>query len=185
MAGIKLTELKQEISKYIGIPYFMNTGKHKNSSPEASLVGKGNAKEIALKTVELANQEGVKILELDSNQIYRFQKKHHLGIDCSGLCCQLLNFYFDAQLNVRRTNANMLTSSPLSKKVNINDVKTGDLIRQKRGHHVLFVIEKIDQQIIYVHSSLSNHGVHYGQIDINQDQEQFKEGFFRLLLLNQ
>ena len=181
MAGTKLEELRSEILKYIGIPYHTNIPKKK--SLDNALVGKGTAKEIALKTIEFANESDLKLVDLTPQQIYNFQKKHHLGIDCSGLACHLLNFYFDSKLNVRRTSADMLTSIPLSKKIDISDLKTGDLIRQKNGKHVLFVIEKIGDKIIYVDSSRKGRGVRYGEFDLNN--KKFKiDGAFRLLFLN-
>ena len=181
MAGTKLELLRLEISKYIGLPYHTNLPKI--NSPESALVGKGSAKEIALKTIEFANTENIKLIDLNPQQIYNFQKKHHLGIDCSGLACHLLNFYFDTNLNGRHTSADMLTSAPLSKKMPITAAKTGDLIRQKSGHHVLFIVEKIDNQIIYVDSSLKGRGVRYGEFDI-QDKNFKYNGVYRLLLLN-
>ena len=160
------TKLNEEILHYIGIPYFSNVGKYKNNG-ENVLVGKGSAKEIALKTVEFANNQKVKLLHLTPEQIYNFQKKNHLGIDCSGLVCHLLNYYFDLNINVRKTSANMLTSPPLSIKVDVEEIITGDLIRQKNGKHVLFVIEKVDNRIYFVDSSLRGRGVRFGEIKTN------------------
>ena len=177
MAGTKLDLLRLEISKYIGLPYHTNLPKI--NSPESALVGKGSAKEIALKTIEFANTENIRLIDLNPQQIYNFQKKHQLGIDCSGLAVHLLNFYFGTKLEVRRTSADMLTSAPLSKKIPITGAKTGDLIRQKSGHHVLFIVEKIDNQIIYVDSSLKGRGVRYGQFDII-DQNFKYDGAYRL-----
>lgn len=179
MARIKLNELRQEILKYIGIPYHKNIPKI--ISLDNSLLGKGNAKEIALKTIELANKNNLKILDLSPKQIYNFQKKNKIGIDCSGLACHLLNFYFDSKLDVRRTSADMLTSTPLSKKIDIKDIQTADLIRQKNGHHLLFVIEKIGDKVIYVDSSLKGRGVHYGEFETT-DKTFPNEGIFRLNL---
>lgn len=176
MVRTKLDLLRAEILKYIGLPYFINIPKIISS--ENALVGKGNAKEIALKTIEYANKEDIKLIELSPQQIYNFQKKHHLGIDCSGLVCQLLNFYFKTKIDVRRTSAEMLTSKPLSQKINLEDIQTADLIRQKKGHHVLFVIEKINNKIIFVDSSRSGRGVRYGEFD--QDDKNFKyDGIYR------
>jgi len=163
MAGTKLIS---EIEKYLGLPYFINVGKYKNSG-ENALVGKGSAKEIALATIEFANKENVKLIDLTAAQIYKFQKKHHLGIDCSGLACHLSNYLFDLNLNPRRTSADMLTSAPLSIKINNQDARPGDLIRQKNGHHVLFVVEKNNNHIIYVDSSEKGRGVRYGKIIIS------------------
>lgn len=178
MAGAKLNELKQEILKYIGIPYHKNFPKI--ISLDNSLLGKGTAKEIALKTIELANQNNLKILDLSPTQIYNFQKKNKIGIDCSGLACHLLNFYFDSKLNVRRTSADMLTSSPLSQKINFKDLRTADLIRQKNGRHVLFVIERIGDKVIYVDSSLKGRGVRYGEFNIT-DKNFIYNGVFRII----
>lgn len=181
MARTKLELLRLEISKYIGLPYHTNIPKLDSS--EASLVGKGSAKEIALKTIEFANSENIKLIDLNPQQIYNFQKKHHLGIDCSGLACHLLNLYFDQNLNVRHTSADMLTSKPLSKKIPITKAKTGDLIRQRSGDHVLFIVEKIDNKVIYVDSSLRGRGVRYGEFDLTDKNFKY-DGVYRLLLLN-
>jgi hypothetical protein len=159
-------KLEQEINKYLGIPYFINRGKYKNSKDNV-FVGKGSAKEIAQTTIELANKEKLKLLDFTPQQLYSFQKKNHLGIDCSGLITHLLNFYFDLNLDPRKTSADMLTSAPLSQKIDAKQATTGDLIRQKNGHHVLFVIEKVGKSLIYVDSSLKNRGVHYGKVSIS------------------
>ena len=163
MVRDKLTLLKQEILKYIGLPYFKNVGKYHNYG-ENSLVGKGTAKEIALKTIEIANLQDIKLLELSPEQIYNFQKRNRLGIDCSGLTCNLLNFYFHTQLNPRKTSSDMLTLEPLAQQINLTEATTGDLIRQKNGKHVLFIIDKIDDTIYYVDSSLAGRGVRFGEI---------------------
>lgn len=181
MARTKLEELRAEIVKYIGLPYVTN--RPKLISPDRVLLGKGDAKEIALKTIEFANQENIKLLDLTPQQIYNFQKKHRLGIDCSGLAVHLLNFYFHLHLDPRKNSANILTSVPLSRKIKLADITTGDLIRQKDGHHVLFVIEKIDSKVIYVHSSLQGRGVRYGEFEIGDPNFKY-DSVCRLLLLD-
>lgn len=155
MVGIKL---ESEINKYLGLPYFKNTGKFKNQGDD-TFVGKGSAQEIALATIDLANQKNIQLLNLTPQQIYNFQKKHHLGIDCSGLACHLLNFYFDTNLNPRQTSADMLTSPPLSQPINPQDIQTGDLIRQKSGRHLLFILSVNKDKITYIHSALETRGV--------------------------
>ncbi|MFZ2153240.1 MAG: NlpC/P60 family protein [Microgenomates group bacterium] len=146
------TKLNDEITKYLGIPYFTNKGKYQNSG-ENVFVGKGSAREIALATIDLANQQNIKLLNLSASQIHNFQQKNHLGIDCSGLVCHLL----DLNVNVRRTSADMLTSPPLAQPV--NQPQTGDLIRQKDGGHVLLVLSINKNIITYIHSSRATHGV--------------------------
>lgn len=161
MAG---NELKQEIEKYLGVPYFSNTRHH----PKDNVwVGKGTAKEIALETIDLANKKNIKLLYLSSQQIYNFQKKHGLGIDCSGLVCILLNTCFGTNLDVRKTSADMLTSSPISKPS--SRPQPGDLIRIDGGKHVMLIVETTNDMIIYVHSSEKTkiRGVHYGTVSSN------------------
>jgi len=177
MVRSKLEELYKEIDKYIGIPYYMNVTK--KYLPEIALVGKGNAKEIALKTIELANTDNKKIINMTPTQIYNFQKKHKIGIDCSGLTVQLLNFYLKTNFNPRKTSADILTSAPLSKEINIKDAQTADLIRQEKGGHVIFIIEKVENKIYYVESSRAGRKVHYGQFDINDKNFKY-DGIYRI-----
>jgi hypothetical protein len=177
MAGIKLEELRTEILKYIGIPYHKNFPKIISS--DNVLVGKGNARDIALKTIEIANDSNIKLIDLNPQQIYNLQKKNKIGIDCSGLASHLLNFYFDSNIDVRKTSADMLTSNPLSRRIDVHDLKTADLIRQKNGHHLLFVIEKIGDKVIYVDSSRSGRGVRYGEFNISDSNFHY-DGVFRL-----
>ena len=175
--------LKSEISPYLGLPYFINTGVNKNSGAD-EYVGKGNAKMIALATIEFANENKIKIIDLSPSELYRFQKKHHLGIDCSGLVCQIINvmarkFNQNLVLDVRHTSANMLTSLPLATQIDLKEMKPTDLVRQKNGHHVAMIVEINQEDILYVESSLSRRGVKYGQININ-DPLFFAQGLFRL-----
>lgn len=179
MVGDKLNSLKQEILKYVGLPYFSNVGRYKNQG-ENSQVGKGTAKEIALETIRLANAESVQLTDMSPKDIYKFQKKHHLGIDCSGLACHLVNHFFQGNLNPRRTSADMLTSAPISKKIKPASAGTGDLVRQKNGHHVLFIIEKLGNEIFYVDSSIARQGVRYGQVNLNDPQFKY-DGFYRVI----
>ena len=184
MVGTQLNKLKQEIGHYIDLPYMCNTLKNGVVIKERFLGGKGNWKEIKKQTISLAKKEKIDLNKLTRQQLYNFQKKHHLGIDCSGLATQLLNFYFNSHLNPRRTSADMLTSTKLSKKIDdFNDIQTGDMVRQKNGHHVLFIIEKQNQTVHYVESSLSGRGVKYGKFNIT-DQSFDNQGIYRLFFFN-
>ena len=184
MVRTKLDKLKREIRHYIDLPYMLNTVKNGKVIKERFLGGKGNWKEIKKQTIFLAKKENINLSKLTPKQLYNFQKKHHLGIDCSGLVSQLLNFYFNSHLNPRRTSADMLTSTNLSKKIDdFNDIQTGDMIRQKDGHHVLFIIEKQNQTIYYVNSSFTDRGVKYGQFDIT-DKNFDNQGIYRLFFFN-
>ena len=172
-------ELQQEIEKYIGLPYSKNILKDRKIIKEQFLGGKGNCLQIATETIRLAQKQKIDLTKLNNQEFYNFQKKNHIGIDCSGLACQLLNFYFNSELNPRKTSANMLTSTPTSKEIKPNEIQTGDLVRQKNGHHVLFIIEKDDNKIFYVDSSREGRGVRCGQANLN-DKSFKHQGFFRL-----
>lgn len=187
-----INQLKEEISHYIGIPYWKNTLKDKKIIKEGFMGGKGSCKDIALKTVELANEQNIKLLDLTPKQIYNFQKKNKIGIDCSGLAVNLLNFYVKLQNkeipfeNPRKISANILTKSPISHPIkNLEDIQTGDLIRSKNGHHVQFIIEKISNTIFYIESKHSLRGVHYGELQITpKNQKTLPKSIFRLFLLD-
>lgn len=173
-------ELKQEIEHYIGLPYSKNILKNGKIIKEQFLGGKGNSRQIATETIRLAQKQNLDLTKLTDQEFYNFQKKNHLGIDCSGLAVQLLNFYFGTELNPRKLSANMLTSAPISKEItDQNDLQTSDLVRQKDGHHVLFIIEKQDNIITYVDSSREGRGVKYGTADLT-NKSFIHQGFFRL-----
>ena len=184
MVGNKLNILYQEIDHYLNLPYSKNVLKNGKIIKEQVLGGKGYWKDIDTETQKIAKLQHVDLSIITPKQLYQFQKKNHIGIDCSGLVCQLLNFYFKTHLDPRKTSANMLTSTPLSFSItNPNDLSTGDLVRQKDGHHVLFIIEKSGDTVKYVDSSLWGRGVKYGQFKI--DDSSFEhQGFFRLFLFN-
>ena len=175
-------ELEQEIEHYVGLPYSKNILKDGKIVKEQFLGGKGNCQQIATETIRLAQKQNIDLTKLNNQEFYNFQKKNHIGIDCSGLICQLLNFYFGAKLEPRKTSADMLTSNPISKEIKPSEIKTGDLVRQKNGHHVLFIIEKQDNIIRYVDSSREGRGVKYGQTNLTNKSFQ-NQGFYRLIQL--
>ena len=191
MARTKLDQLKQEIEHYINLPYMINIIRDGHVVKERVFGGKGHWREIQKETQKLAKDNHLDLKKLDSKHLYNFQKKHQIGIDCSGLATQLLIFYGDLfhkkiNLQPRKTSADMLTSSPLSVKItDPNDIQTGDLIRQKNGHHVLFIIDKKGPTINFVQSSFWGRGVKYGQANIT-DPSFENEGIYRIksLFLN-
>jgi hypothetical protein len=184
MVGTKLELLKEEISHYIGIPYWRNILKEGKIVKEGFAGGKGTATEIAAETIRLAKEQKVDLTKLTDKEIYSFQKKNKIGIDCSGLVYNLLDKYdrilggegifnktigTDSKRGARRLSANMLTNSLNSISINdFNDIKTGDMIRMDEGRHVIFIIEKLKDIIFYIHSSerSKQRGVHFGTIDI-------------------
>lgn len=156
---------------------------------ERVLGGKGHWKDIQKETRKIAASQKIDLTKLTPKKLYNFQKKHKIGIDCSGLATQLLIYYGNllgkkVNLIPRKTSAHMLTSPPLAIKITDNDlIQTGDLVRQKNGHHLLFIIEKVGKTISYVDSSFWGRGVKYGQFDIT-DAAFDNQGIYRLLFLN-
>ncbi len=185
MVRTKLDQLKQEINHYIDLPYMINIIRHRRVVKERFLGAKGHWKEIQKETQRLAKENKINFKQLPAKRLYNFQKKHKIGIDCSGLVSQLLIYYGKLlgrkiTLNPRKTSADMLTSEPLSVKIkDINEIQTGDLIRQKNGHHVLFIVEKNGKVIDYVNSSFWGRGVKYGQVDLT-DPTFDNQGIYRL-----
>ena len=188
MARTKLDQLKQEVEHYLNLPYMINIIRDGKVIKERFLGAKGYWKDIQKETSLLAQKERINLQSLSPQRLYDFQKKHKIGIDCSGLATQLLNFYGQIlgkkiDLNPRKTSADMLTSEPLSTKIeDIDNIQTGDLVRQRNGHHVLFIIEKKGKAIDYVQSSFWGRGVKYGQADL-ADPSFENQGIYRLKLL--
>lgn len=183
MVRNKLNLLKKEIEHYLDLPYSINILKDGKVITEQVLGAKGNWKDIKIETTKIAQEEKVDLSILDKQQLYNFYKKHNIGIDCSGLASQLLNFYFQSKLDPRQTSADMLTSTPISKEIKPDEIVTGDLVRQNNGHHVLFIINKDGNKINFVDSSFSGRGVKYGSADLT-DKSFVNQGFYRLLFLN-
>lgn len=186
MVRTKLNEkLKQEADHYLNLPYMTNILRNGKIIKERFLGGKGNWKELQKETKRLAKLESVDFNKLKGQKLYNFQKKHKIGIDCSGLTTQLLIFLANLigkkiNLNPRKTSADMLTSLPLSQKITDYDlIQPGDLIRQKNGHHLLFVLNKKGKIIDYVDSSFEGRGVKYNQVNI-YDPLFDNQGVFRL-----
>jgi len=178
MAGIELDLIKLEINKYLGIPYLFG--------------GKETCEQIAQSTIDLAKKQKVNLLKLTPKGIYNFQKKNHLGIDCSGLVYHLVDrlYFFNTGKSIfdhligtenlrgpRRVSANLFTDKINSIKVtNYDDIRTGDLIRVDNGRHIIFIINKEGNRINYVHSSNKTKitGVHLGQIIITNPSKSLK-----------
>jgi hypothetical protein len=163
------------ITKYLNLPYRIN--KPYLKSDNNALVGKGSIEEIITTTQQIAEKQKINLSKLSDQEIYNFRKKNQIGIDCSGLICNLFGLK-----NKRKINADMLTSLPLSKAVNIKNIKKGDLIRQKNGQHVVLITKNTPDFIEYIHSSRKNRGVKIEKIDKN-NLSFFKEGAWRLISL--
>ena len=187
MARSKLGLLQQYIRLYLGLPYWSNLLKDGRIIKNGIYGGKGSIAQIRLAQKKLSAQ-------LDqtkpSNQaIYNLTKKNHLGLDCSGLVYHLANYWHklhtgksikpfiqgtQGRFGPRRVNVASLINPINSIKINnLNEVKTADLIIINKASHVLFVIDKNENTINYVHSSQHTlkRGVHLGKISIIHPQQ--------------
>ncbi|MFA6518536.1 MAG: hypothetical protein WCV93_02665 [Candidatus Shapirobacteria bacterium] len=193
MARTKLEKLlTEEVNHYLGIPYAKNYWKNNLLIKEAILGGKGTWPEIDYATTCAGEKYQVDITSLSPKELYNFQKKHKIGIDCSGLVYHLLDFIDKnigangilfkvvsvnpnhGKYGVRSLSADSLTNSINSYPItNYSHVQLGDLIRHHQGKHTLLITGQKNNRLNYVHSSLTTlvSGVHTGYIKIIDPQK--------------
>jgi len=177
-------KFKKEITLYLGIPYFINTPQNPYQKLNAQ-VGKGNRQQIKKYSQRVAQKENINFDTLTPLQRYRFQKKHHIGIDCSGLAYHLVvDFLYKTKYNQsirphlvgtqnkdgpRKISAHLLTSPPNATPVTDRQkTQIGDLLRTNKGKHVLIIYKKTKNKIYYIHSSPRHRGVRTGIITISK-----------------
>ncbi len=184
MDRTKLEKLiKVEIQKYLNLPYFINTPQNPHQKLAAQ-VGKGTWQQIKKYSQKIAKTKNLNLSKLSPKALYNFQKKHQIGIDCSGLTFHLLNYLYQlknqksitkkltgtkGKTGARRLSAHLLTSSPNSSPINnYHQIQIGDLIRTDSGRHVLFIINIKNNLVHYIHNSqkTQSRGVHTGTITI-------------------
>jgi hypothetical protein len=192
MVRTKLDLLKQEITHYLGLPYWKNSWSHLVLKQEGPFAGKGTYWEIDQATQAAAEKEHLDLNKLNQSQIYNLRKRNHIGIDCSGLCYHLLNKLDQLNggqgilykmtgvdkpfgtLGVRSVSAHELTHPQNSLKIkDYSTIQTGDLIRLNGGKHVIFIIEKKGNIIYYVNTSNQTkyRRVHLAKITIVNPQK--------------
>lgn len=177
-----------EIKHYLHIPYWINQWKAEILLKHGPFGGKGSWKEIDYATRCAAELEQIDLSKLKSRDIYQLRRRHHIGIDCSGLAYHLLDHLDQLKGNtgilfkvygpqkttgVRSISADYLTSQTNSSPItNYQKIQTGDLIRFNSGHHVIFIIGIKKNIISYIHSSNTTlvRGVHTGKIYISQPE---------------
>lgn len=173
-------QLQAEIKHYLNIPYFINFTKNPNQKHDWQ-VGKGDWRQIQKYTQTIASQEKIDLSKLDRQQLYNFQKKHHIGIDCSGLTYHLSDFLHQLTKNTpiqphligtegktgpRRLSAHLLTSLPNAIPIlDKTNIQIGDLIRTDKGKHVLYIYKKTKDKIFYIHSRRQNRLVKTGSFN--------------------
>jgi hypothetical protein len=159
--------------------------------PDRRRYGKESAKRIRLDTIEIAKEHSFDLKEASAEEIGDFMRQQLLGIDCSGYVYQLLDSALATQKSTMEklgfpkassTNVALLTSAQYAKKMTglAKDVRVGDLIKFGADElgimHVLIVISKSADKIIYGHSSAFNSpdGVGLGEISITNPDKSIK-----------
>lgn len=191
-------------------PYYRNVKRVR--AELRSLVGKGTPEELIEETVIYAKLHNFFFENKSAKDVREFMESEGIGIDCSGLISHILDFWLKKsgvggigsnikypQASFRTTiarklrvieniSADLLTNELNSTKVNLANVKPGDLIRlkgEKRGDHIamIYSVEKDDNskkivKVTYVHSAENygvSSGVKFGEIEIIDENKNLEE----------
>lgn len=150
--------------KKIVCPYFINLKKSKDLRV---MVGKGTPEEIEIEARIWAKLKKVDLSAMSSKELRDFLIQRGIGIDCSGFVMHTLNFWHKYQTGksiwkkvkpqgnnlfikiayflkpIEKLGAEIITNKLNSRKIDINEVRPGDLIRskwkRKNSHHVMLV----------------------------------------------
>lgn len=159
--------------------------------------GKSDAPTLIEDTLEAAKEDNFDLRANSAEQIRGFMEAHLLGIDCSGFVYWMLDYLLKQigeggmeQIGfpvASKTNVNLLTSDQFTVFIDqVGKIQSGDVIKFTKGGgdlpHILIIMEKTPQKIIYAHSSGVSEipGVHRGMIEItlakgNLQQQQWSE----------
>ncbi len=194
----------------ITAPYYRNIKRVR--AELRSLVGKGTPEELIEETVIYAKLHNFFFENKSEKDVREFMESEGIGIDCSGFISHVLDFWLKKsgvggignnikypQASFRTTiarklrvieniSADLLTNELNSTKVNLANVKPGDLLRlkgEKRGDHLamIYSVEKDDFskkviRITYVHSSPAygkENGLRLGEIEIIDQNKNLNE----------
>jgi hypothetical protein len=189
-------------------PYYMNIKRHKDLR---SMVGKGTAEEIVMESKIWEKLKGISFDKMSEAEIRQFLIERGLGIDCSAFVVHVLDAWFRSVKKkhiwsclkihspsflhkiayklkpVEKLGADVLTSEINCERIELNDVKPGDLVRSKwkrrNAHHVLIVskVEKengVLKRIEYVESTPfygDKNGVLFGEIEITDSSKPLQD----------
>jgi hypothetical protein len=202
-------EVQKFIDKYFALdiagkkvvcPYYINLG---GMLKDPVMAGKGDPLEIEERASGIFSH--IDLMDKSEDFIRTEMMDNGLGVDCSGLVYQTLNMWLrdvaqkgelkdflpkENSFNPRKmlsrllkpqssVNADMLTSEPLSQKIDVKDVQPGDLIRTRGGKHILLITEvNYDSagkpsKITFANSAreYKRNGVRYSTITLNGDQD--------------
>jgi len=184
--------------KEVVCPYWIDSLKKLKHGPGG---GKASPQEIIMHTNSKAKENNIDLNKQSEHEIVLFMKKNRIGVDCSGFAFWMLNVLdlekggngiADDIPNSKgkvikiRASTKMLTDEGVSVFVKeINEIKPGDMIRLRGGHHLAVVLEiekdkdRNTKKIIYAHSSSSFFttisGVHKESIIIKDSEKSIQE----------
>lgn len=161
--------------KKVVTPYYINSGHIKDLRV---MVGKGSPTEIEMETRIWAQLKGLDLNSMSAEEIRDFMRQRRIGVDCSGFVFHVLasmnkKLKFPKPTLWRRFKfwlrpaenfgADIITSELNTKKVDLNDIRPGDLIRSKTPRldidHVMLVTKVhlsnsgLPEYFEYAHSS--------------------------------
>ena len=156
-------------------PYWMNKIKDGQVRIRGFSNGKGSASEIRQELIKQIDKLSIDREHLTSEYIRKLAKRNRIGIDCSGFVYRILNALYTSldrifSGGITKTDVKRLTSKefciPIQK---VEDIQPGDLIRLRGGKHVVIILEKTADTVVYAHSSnltTKIKGVHLAKIKI-------------------
>jgi hypothetical protein len=204
--------------KKVTCPYYINIKIIRARMALRVLIGKGSPEEIIQECLIYEKLRGVDFRKMSISEIRDFMVKRHIGIDCSGFIVHILDYWLKSiqkkhlwkhlkfpkqnlYMNISRLfrpieniSAYMLINKSNSSQIkNLNNIRTGDLIRLKglkRGYHVMLISE-IDKSggkvksFKYIHATrwyTNEHGVREGRVIItNTDLPLYKQKWTDIL----
>lgn len=189
-------------------PYYINSGHIKDLR---AMVGKGSPEEIEMEIKIWTQLKGVDLEKVNVDEMRYFMRQRKIGIDCSGFVYHIYdnwlkesgggslasnidfgNKSFLSKLKLRlrsaeNIGADLITNENNTKKISINEVLPGDLVRSKGSKnnidHVLIVTEvaKVDGKttwLKYTHSTNyygKSNGVREAKIEISNPEKELKD----------
>lgn len=193
----------------VRVPYYRNVKRVRGELN--SLVGKGSPKEISDEVKIYGKLRDFNIKKASAEEIRQFMEEQGIGLDCSGFAVHVIDNWLrglgmgrlfrhikpSRKNDIRNIlyplkyhqgiNADNITNEENNIKVDLKDIRPGDLIRlrgARRGMHVLMVYEvtygenDIPVKIIYVHSAEyygDQNGVKFGEIEITDINKPLEE----------
>ncbi len=165
------------------IPYWSNKLKDGKILVEGAFGGKGTPEQIQKATARAVKKEKLDLEKLTKKEILYLMKRNKIGLDCSGLVYQLLDFItkkekklsldktligFGGKKGIRRVGVRQLTDPQNSISVSLDQLKPGDFIIIDQEKHILLVLNIKGNKITYIHSSqkTKTSGVHTGTLTI-------------------